>query len=510
MKATVAGVVILSVSVICTAARSQDADSERVPLERAPEISAVDWFNAQPVYLHIAPQAVLLEFWSVSSGNCRKLVKPLNRLHREYDDGRLKILALSDDNSEEIGRAIRQLGIRYQVGAESNSASIYEVRELPTVVLVDMRERGVYWRAEGNAVTSESVRKAVESLLGPSDAASLSMQRTNAERADPRAATARAEIAEAQLASITSNILDGDSAGIPIESLEIDGIDAFYDDYLPSEFGVQTSPSEDVARNLALGFDGKSGYGQLLASGRLTDSARSAIRDRLLSMTRDDPSVMIRMNAAGTLRRFFSEDDVDRAFVDELRAIGGRESDAYVRGAINQACDSLDSTMSARDRAQLARPQAIRLRRLLNEAPDPASSPWSDAYAYMSSVSNRTPSQLAEDYWKFPDANDEAQRDNAALKRFASINEIENRIGIGIGGEREIVQHNLMKLLPSEPDASIRRSAVSALAKLAEGGGDSDRQRILSALETQLTADPDVYLTRPRIDEAIIRLRARP
>ena len=59
---------------------------EALPVERAPEIDAECWFNAQRERIHDAPRLILLEFCSIRSHECREFVEALSSIHEAFSD----------------------------------------------------------------------------------------------------------------------------------------------------------------------------------------------------------------------------------------------------------------------------------------------------------------------------------------------------------------------------------------------------------------------------------------
>ena len=110
----------------------------------------------------------------------------------------------------------------------------------------------------------------------------------------------------------------------------------------------------------------------------------------------------------------------------------------------------------------------------------------------------------------FPDAEDEALRENAVLKRSFSIETIAERSEQGKTADFPGLATGLLGTLGGESDYLIRTNMVEALLSLAKRASPNERQQIVSGLERYLPAESDPYLARPMVEQAIEDLRANP
>lgn len=499
--------VVIGLAVLLSASALLHAvQVEIVPPERAAEIDAKCWFNAQPVRLHDPPKLILLEFWSVRSGESREFVDVLTGVHRAYRDGRLLIVALTEDKCEDTRRFIDRKKLPYKVGAESRSGDEYKIKELPAVILIDPKESQIVARWTGREVKVKAIASAIQDFLGPPPgvASPGALPPVEMELVHSRIAEAND-----QLATITSAMLAADGEIGP-EALS--ALDRFYEQNLsehPDQDNAVTR-AQAYARGAMMGPDLDVGYGGLMSRGRLSDAGKVAIRDRVLEIAEKDPSPSVRLYAAAALRKFIGQPG-DAVALEALRGMLARETAPIVRATIDHALEELDpSRASAKRQERATRPIVPQIRRMLNESPDPASSVWADAYAYRQTVSKRTTDQLIEDYRAFPDPpGDEVGMQNASLKRDGAMGELENRILQGEVRDVRAVKDHLAQVLSEEPDPFIRKHVIwSGLRPIAERGGRGMRSDIVDLLEKRLPVEPDRYV-KATIETAITELKGK-
>ncbi len=493
--------------------RTYAGDAQARETDRAPrEIDAKCWFNAQPVRLYDPPELILLEFWSVRSRESREFVDTISALHEAYDDGRLLIVALTNDECKDAKAFIHREEIPYKVGAESRSPKDYGIDELPGVVLIDSGKRRIVARWSGRQVKGKAIAKAIRDFLGPptgggGDSGSLPPEQ------------------RAVLLETISGVNDG-LAGLTEQILATDGeigpedlwpLERFYDDNMLEDptRNDALARAANYARSAILG-DRTVGYGKLFASGRLSDAARLAIRDRVLEIARKDPSDKVRGGAIHALRRIIGQPG-DPVLLEALRsmreAVGSvreRVGNPLIRASLDQTLKELDPATRAATLAEKeTRPVGLRLSRMLKASPDPASSPWAEAHAYIQTVPQRTTEQLLEDYWSFPDPpDDEIGRQNATLKRMEARRQVGHRLARGEVRDLRALKDHLARALSQEPDVWILRGIVDSLKDIAEHGGRGLRAEIMELFEQRLSAESDRYV-HARLEMYLQELKTR-
>lgn len=133
---------------------------------RAPEIEAKCWFNPQPVRIHQTPKLILLEFWSARSRESRDFVESMKGFHKAFGDGRLLIVALTEDECEDARHFISREKLEYKVGGGSRSAKDYEIKDLPAVVLIDPKDGRVLNRWSGRELKAKAIAEAIFRIVG--------------------------------------------------------------------------------------------------------------------------------------------------------------------------------------------------------------------------------------------------------------------------------------------------------------------------------------------------------
>ena len=131
--------------------------------QNAPELLSVRWVNQPPskTLEGLRGKVVLLEFWATWCPPCRESAPHLNRLYRELGPQGLVILSISDEKLGVVERFVRDNGLQFAVGAESDNNVQYEVNSIPKAFLID-RNGKIAW--EGHPMQAEWQMKAREML----------------------------------------------------------------------------------------------------------------------------------------------------------------------------------------------------------------------------------------------------------------------------------------------------------------------------------------------------------
>lgn len=493
------GVLLIGIVLCYTCASAASGDTETTPIsERAPEIEAECWLNAQPTRLFDSPELILLEFWSVRSRESRELAEHLNALYEVYDNDRLLIVALTSDDCEDAERFARQKKLRYKIGAESESLARYKIDELPAILLVHPAKREVIERWSGRSIELRLVARAIEQRLGPPAGAGSAAHWVTSD--DRTALIEGFANAQATLKAVTEQVL---SEGYVLGLESLVPLDEFYRTALPRDATMQETEIRAMNHaRMMLTTDDSVGYGRLWSSDRLSDEARSGIRDRVLDIARTDPDPGVRIATIHAIRKSLGQPG-DPAILEALRdmrsSLGGadgRQGNPFIRASLDDAIEELDpATRTAKLDKRHNRPILRDLRRMLNQSKDPASSDWADAHAYITTAPQRTTDQLLDDYWSFKDpSNDELGRQNAALKRDGALDEIQNRILQGEIRDLSMVKDHLARALSEEPDEWVRRRVVDGLWELAKRGGRAMRQEIITLFEVRAGEESDRYV----------------
>lgn len=117
-------------------------------------------------------KVVLLDFWATWCGPCEETIPNLVELYRRHRASGLEIVGVSlDDDERDVPAFAAENGMRYPIVVDSEKRLLdsYQVRSVPTTVLVD-REGVVRgrWVGAGEEIERELEGKIRELLEAPS------------------------------------------------------------------------------------------------------------------------------------------------------------------------------------------------------------------------------------------------------------------------------------------------------------------------------------------------------
>ena len=138
----------------------------------APELSAGDWINSQPIRLSdLHGRVVLIEFWTFGCYNCRNTLPFIKGWHDRYQDKGLTVIGVHspefDDERkvESLRREVASLAIRYPVVTDNDfkTWNAYKVEAWPTIFLLDKQGR-IRWMHVGEGAYDET-EQLIQKLL---------------------------------------------------------------------------------------------------------------------------------------------------------------------------------------------------------------------------------------------------------------------------------------------------------------------------------------------------------
>ncbi len=134
----------------------------------APEFSLENLDGKETALSSFKGKPVLLNFWATWCGYCRKERAHLNSLYEEYKDKGLVIIAVSIDRSlPKVKKFMKNVPSDFIVlfDSEGRAASKYNVRGLPSSVLID-REGVITHKFTGmRKWTDESSKNLIDKLV---------------------------------------------------------------------------------------------------------------------------------------------------------------------------------------------------------------------------------------------------------------------------------------------------------------------------------------------------------
>jgi thiol-disulfide isomerase/thioredoxin len=138
----------------------------------APELSAGDWINSEPVKLSdLRGRVVLIEFWTFGCYNCRNTLPFIKDWNTRYRDKGLTIIGVhspefdEEKDVENLRRQVASLGIRYPVVTDNDYKTwkAYNVEAWPTTFLLDKQGR-IRWMHVGEGAYDET-EQLIQKLL---------------------------------------------------------------------------------------------------------------------------------------------------------------------------------------------------------------------------------------------------------------------------------------------------------------------------------------------------------
>ena len=126
----------------------------------APEISAKNWINSEPLALkNLKDKVVVVSFWLSSNSDCRRSIPVLKRLHHAHSSRGLVVIGLSNESTSTVRAYVKQTGMNYAVGANSTSAAAYGVRSTPYAYVV--KQGQVIWAGNPRSGLEDAVSQAL-------------------------------------------------------------------------------------------------------------------------------------------------------------------------------------------------------------------------------------------------------------------------------------------------------------------------------------------------------------
>ena len=132
----------------------------------APELSAGDWINSEPLKLsNLRGRVVLIEFWTFGCINCRNTLPFVKEWDERYREKGLIVIGVhspefdEERNVEHLRREVSSLGIHYPVVTDNDyqTWNAYKVVAWPTVFLLDKQGR-IRWTRVGEGDYDEAER----------------------------------------------------------------------------------------------------------------------------------------------------------------------------------------------------------------------------------------------------------------------------------------------------------------------------------------------------------------
>lgn len=180
----VVGVIIVGASIYATGLTKlllspfgSSAEYKSSESAAAPELSAGDWINSEPLKLKdLRGHVVLIEFWTFGCINCRNSLPFVESWHERYREKGLTVIGVhspefdEEKNVESLRGQVASLGIRYPVVTDNDYQTwkAYGVEAWPTIFLLDKQGR-IRWMRVGEGKYDETER-VIQKLLTEKEA----------------------------------------------------------------------------------------------------------------------------------------------------------------------------------------------------------------------------------------------------------------------------------------------------------------------------------------------------
>lgn len=180
----VVGIIIVGASIYATGLTKlllspfgSSAEYKSSESAAAPELSAGDWINSEPLKLKdLRGHVVLIEFWTFGCINCRNSLPFVESWHERYREKGLTVIGVhspefdEEKNVESLRGQVASLGIRYPVVTDNDYQTwkAYGVEAWPTIFLLDKQGR-IRWMRVGEGKYDETER-VIQKLLAEKEA----------------------------------------------------------------------------------------------------------------------------------------------------------------------------------------------------------------------------------------------------------------------------------------------------------------------------------------------------
>jgi len=151
--------------VSCSSSSDEPAPkpAEKKQPEAPPALQITDWFNAQPMTLEgLKGKVVVLDFWNIYCGPCRKLMPHLGTLYTQHKAEGLVVIGITDDVKKELEAFLAKnpasypIAIDKVVDGEGQTGKAYGIVAIPTIWLIG-RDGNVVWKGPGGKLTDAMV-----------------------------------------------------------------------------------------------------------------------------------------------------------------------------------------------------------------------------------------------------------------------------------------------------------------------------------------------------------------
>ncbi|MCD6310721.1 MAG: TlpA family protein disulfide reductase [Candidatus Eremiobacteraeota bacterium] len=106
----------------------------------APDFTLPDLSGNEVTLSSLRGKVVLLDFWATWCSPCLFAMPGLQKLHDKYEDKGLKVMSINlGESGAKVKKFIKENGLTYTIllDKSGNTGRIYNVRGIPTMILID-------------------------------------------------------------------------------------------------------------------------------------------------------------------------------------------------------------------------------------------------------------------------------------------------------------------------------------------------------------------------------------
>lgn len=152
-------VFLTAVLVSCGSAKQPRSTGRQSP----PPLNVAAWLNSQPLKLSdLKGKVVVLDFWSVYCGPCRKLLPHLAELYKKHKGAGLVVIGIAIDEKPDLEDFLKKHPVPYPVAidkiveGEEQTANAYGVVAIPTTWVI-ARDGAVAWKGPSGKLTEKLI-----------------------------------------------------------------------------------------------------------------------------------------------------------------------------------------------------------------------------------------------------------------------------------------------------------------------------------------------------------------
>jgi cytochrome c biogenesis protein CcmG, thiol:disulfide interchange protein DsbE len=135
----------------------------------APALTAANASGAKISVSEPAAKLTYVDFWASWCGPCKQSFPWMNAMHQKYSKDGLRIVAVNvDKRREDAEKFLKQASAQFEIGfdPEGKTALAYQVKAMPTSMLIDDKGKIVMIHRGFRAEDSEELERKLQQHLG--------------------------------------------------------------------------------------------------------------------------------------------------------------------------------------------------------------------------------------------------------------------------------------------------------------------------------------------------------